>query len=110
MHPGSDDELVSVENYILKKCYRSDVDDSAEFQSAVDGDGWQGWHCEGSVLYAIFGLLMWDVIYSDLPDVFLTPYQDAPLDMLYSSYYISRYVRKFILIGYHVPLALIIHI
>lgn len=31
---------------------------------------WAGWHCEGSPLRALWALLMWDVIFTDLPDVF----------------------------------------
>ena len=73
--------------------------------------GWVGWHCEGSPLRTIFGLMMWSEIFpigqsedydnhltspisdkqsriwpgSAVPpvaDVFQTPYQDAPLDLL----------------------------
>ena len=70
--------------------------------------GWIGWHCEGSLLRSIFGLMMWTEIfpytsstsvennpmaadlcsrnaplYSCQPvaDVFRTPFQDAPLDL-----------------------------
>ena len=50
----------------------------------------QGWHCEGSVLRSLFGLLMWDQIFVDCPDVFLTPYQDAPLDLCFPNFIRSR--------------------
>jgi len=70
--------------------------------------GWEGWHCEGSVFRTLFGLLMWEELFmsvTDSPvetmipsceneavdvgellcvgplDVFITPYQDAPLDL-----------------------------
>ncbi|CAN0370285.1 unnamed protein product, partial [Phaeothamnion confervicola] len=44
--------------------------------------GWAGWHCEGRPLQVLFWLLCWDEIFaSGLPDVFKTPYQDAPLDL-----------------------------
>ncbi len=92
-HLGLDGELVDVETYVLQKLCVPHSDDSQVFISAIDSGGWQGWHCEGSVIYAIYGLLMWDVIYSDCPDVFLTPYQDAPLDIHYPSYYNSRLVQ-----------------
>jgi hypothetical protein len=52
----------------------------------------QGWHCEGSVLRSLFGLMLWDEIFSDQPDVFLTPYQDAPLDLCFPSFFRSRCV------------------
>lgn len=54
------------------------------------GDGWQGWHCEGSIVRILYGLLMWDVFYLPRPAVLLTPYQDAPLDFPYPSFYQSR--------------------
>ena len=50
----------------------------------------QGWHCEGSVLRSLFGLLMWDQIFVDCPDVFLTPYQDAPLDLCFPNFIRTR--------------------
>jgi len=49
-------------------------------------EGWRGSHCEGSPLYSIWALLFWDsVIFVGPPlapsGVFLSPYQDAPLDL-----------------------------
>jgi hypothetical protein len=38
-------------------------------------------HAEGSIVTTIFGLLFWDVIFADVPGVFETPYQSAPLDL-----------------------------
>jgi Fanconi-associated nuclease 1 len=50
--------------------------------------GWRGWHCEGTPLFSLFALLMWDVLFCSPPGepaevrgVFLSPYQDAPLDL-----------------------------
>eukprot|EP01041_Mallomonas_annulata_P006579 gene6579-13309_t len=50
--------------------------------------GWKGWHCEGSPLRSLFGLLMWDVLFMTVTGndmvrctTFITPYQDAPLDL-----------------------------
>jgi len=41
-----------------------------------------GLHCEGACFRTLFGILFWDIIFSaDVPDVFLTPFQDAPLDL-----------------------------
>jgi hypothetical protein len=28
---------------------------------------WRGWHCEGGPLRALFPLLMWDVLFMDVP-------------------------------------------
>lgn len=43
--------------------------------------GWWGLHCEGSVVRILFSLLLWDVIFTPLPDVFQNPFQDSPLDL-----------------------------
>lgn len=77
---------------------------------AVEGGGWQGWHCEGAVFQSLFGLLMWDVLFT-CPccptadagcsggaaaagcSVFITPFQDAPLDLGHRSFFRSRRAR-----------------
>lgn len=92
------------------------------FQSAVGDGGWLGWHCEGTIMKTLFGLLFWDILFTcpchhccncrctcsdddDIlphnkdcqcgsrctgPVVFVTPFQDAPLDLGYSSFYTTR--------------------
>lgn len=40
-----------------------------------------GVHCEGTLIRALVSLLMWDVIWAPVPDVFQSPYQDSPIDM-----------------------------
>ena len=37
--------------------------------------GWSGVHDEGGVVRTLFGLLLWDVVFADVPDVFRSPYQ-----------------------------------
>lgn len=32
--------------------------------------GWAGWHCEGSPVRGLWALLMWDVLFMDVPEVF----------------------------------------
>ncbi|THG00761.1 hypothetical protein TEA_018237 [Camellia sinensis var. sinensis] len=39
------------------------------------GGGWQGVHTESGIWLTIFGLLLWDIIFSDVPDVFRTRFQ-----------------------------------
>ena len=86
--------LVNVEAFILSKCDRPDADDylHSDFIDAVDGGGWQGWHCEGSYIRSMFGLLFYDIIFCEnaCDNVFLTPFQDSPLDMGYPSFYSTR--------------------
>ncbi|WOH07871.1 hypothetical protein DCAR_0727305 [Daucus carota subsp. sativus] len=57
---------------------------------AGEGGGWQGIHAESGVWLTIFGLLMWDIIFTDMPNVFRNLYQTAPLDMDTDSFYESR--------------------
>jgi Fanconi-associated nuclease 1 len=42
---------------------------------ADGGGGWQGTHSEGGIWMTIFGLLMWDVIFSEVCDVFHSKFQ-----------------------------------
>ncbi|RXH90471.1 hypothetical protein DVH24_035235 [Malus domestica] len=54
------------------------------------GEGWQGVHSESGIWLTIFGLLMWDIIFSDIPNVFRTRFQIAPLDLQTDSFYLVR--------------------
>ncbi|XP_024006654.1 fanconi-associated nuclease 1 homolog [Eutrema salsugineum] len=55
-----------------------------------EGGGWQGIHTESSIWLTIFGLLMWDILFSNVPGVFQTRFQTAPLDLETESFYLSR--------------------
>ncbi|KAG6667571.1 fanconi-associated nuclease 1 homolog isoform X1 [Carya illinoinensis] len=57
---------------------------------AGEGGGWQGVHTESGIWLTIFGLLMWDIIFSDAPNVFRTRFQTAPLDLGTDSFYLMR--------------------
>ncbi|KAM3708593.1 hypothetical protein ACJW30_02G108300 [Castanea mollissima] len=57
---------------------------------AGEGGGWQGVHTESGIWLTIFGLLMWDIIFSNVPNVFRTRFQTAPLDMETDSFYLVR--------------------
>ncbi|XP_062228199.1 fanconi-associated nuclease 1 homolog isoform X2 [Phragmites australis] len=74
---GYDGELCGVEQLALQ--YYAD-----------EGGGWQGSHSEGGIWMTIFGLLMWDVIFSDIQDVFQSKFQTAPLDLETDDFYKSR--------------------
>ncbi|KAM1132567.1 hypothetical protein ACFX13_047870 [Malus domestica] len=54
------------------------------------GEGWQGVHSESGIWLTIFGLLMWDIIFSDIPNVFRNRFQIAPLDLQTDSFYLVR--------------------
>ncbi|KAK9672612.1 hypothetical protein RND81_12G112200 [Saponaria officinalis] len=57
---------------------------------AGEGGGWQGVHAESGIWLTVYGLLMWDVIFSDVPNVFRTRFQNAPLDMGSDNFYVVR--------------------
>ena len=56
----------------------------------VEGGGWEGLHDEGAVLRSLFCLLMWEVLFASVPDVFVSAYQDAPLDLFFPCFYKNR--------------------
>ncbi|XP_028059433.1 fanconi-associated nuclease 1 homolog isoform X2 [Camellia sinensis] len=55
-----------------------------------EGGGWQGVHTESGIWLTIFGLLLWDIIFSDVPDVFRTRFQTGPLDLDTDGFYEAR--------------------
>ncbi|XP_056173803.1 fanconi-associated nuclease 1 homolog isoform X1 [Syzygium oleosum] len=57
---------------------------------ANEGGCWSGVHTESGIWLTIFGLLMWDAIFSDVPNVFRTKFQTAPLDLETDSFYLAR--------------------
>ncbi|XP_053479163.1 fanconi-associated nuclease 1 [Ictalurus furcatus] len=50
----------------------------------------QGIHGEGSTFSTLFGLLMWDVVFMNVLDVFRTSYQTCPLDLYTDCFYENR--------------------
>jgi Fanconi-associated nuclease 1 len=50
----------------------------------------QSFHSEGRVVYTIFGLLFWDVLFSNVAGAFETPFQSAPLDIATDCFYYAR--------------------
>jgi Fanconi-associated nuclease 1 len=57
----------------------------------METEAWTaGFHSEGGILQMIYILLFWDIVFTELPNVFQTPYQDAPLDMMEDCFYVSR--------------------
>ncbi|KAI9991205.1 hypothetical protein PInf_018837 [Phytophthora infestans] len=84
---GYDDEPCTVEQLVLQY-YRDHHPASAE---KTRFGGWYGVHSEGMMFGNLFGILMWDVLYAGIADVFQTPFQSAPLDFGYADvFYKSR--------------------
>lgn len=85
---GEDGEQCGVEQLVLQ-------------HYAGEGGGWHGVHTESGIWLTIFGLLMWDIIFADVPNVFRTKFQvwhlksifyhlffaHCCIDMLLSIYY-----------------------
>jgi hypothetical protein len=89
---GYDDATVSVEELVLQHFRRSGSeeasfvagDNDTSSMAALNHGGdfdFNGLHCEGGLLRFLFALLMWECLFAPVPDVFQTPYQDAPLDL-----------------------------
>lgn len=66
----------SVEQYVL--------------QYYLNEEGLEGIHTEGEIWKILFALLMWNVLFADVPDVFQIPFQDAPLDLVTDAFYTNR--------------------
>ncbi|KAJ7549063.1 hypothetical protein O6H91_07G038500 [Diphasiastrum complanatum] len=60
---------------------RCRVEELALQYYAGEGGGWKGVHSESGIWMTMFGLLMWDVLFANVADVFQTPFQTAPLDL-----------------------------
>ncbi|XP_010326919.2 fanconi-associated nuclease 1 homolog isoform X1 [Solanum lycopersicum] len=69
---------------------RCGVEDLALQYYAGEGGRWQGVHTESGIWLTIFGLLMWDIVFADVPNVFRTKFQTAPLDLETDSFYEVR--------------------
>ncbi|GMF40930.1 unnamed protein product [Phytophthora fragariaefolia] len=86
---GYDDEPCTVEQLVLQ--YYRDYHADEVIGDKTEIGGWYGIHSEGSVLKNLFGILMWDVLYASISNVFQTPFQSAPLDFGYATvFYKSR--------------------
>ncbi len=80
----------------------SETWNNSDVETVILEGGWQGFHCETTIINALFSVLMFDIIFLtkpfdneapenseselfDLKDMFITPLQDHPLDMLIPS-------------------------
>jgi len=76
---GYDEQPCTVEQLVIQHYGRTGT--QAKIKTTCPGLnrnvllGWYGSHFEGSELQSIFGLLMWDIIFAEIPDVFQTPFQ-----------------------------------
>jgi fanconi-associated nuclease 1 len=55
-----------------------------------ENEGFESHHTEGSIFSTLFGLLFWDIIYMNIPFVFQTKFQTAPLDFRTDAFYPQR--------------------
>eukprot|EP00884_Botryococcus_braunii_P020868 jgi/Botrbrau1/7465/Bobra.0095s0003.2 len=51
------------------------------YYATPEAGAWTGVHSENGVWSTLFGLLMWEVLFMPVPDVFRNPFQTAPLDL-----------------------------
>ena len=76
---GFDDDIVSVEKLVI------------QYFAMTENGKWNGIHCESSIYRMIFTVFLWNVIFcGDIPFVFQTEYQNAPLDMGTEWFYVNR--------------------
>jgi hypothetical protein len=64
-------QFVCANNHTLtlrtEDCLHYVVYCSAQHYALAEHGEWRGWHCEGGPLRALFPLLMWDVLFMDVP-------------------------------------------
>ncbi len=58
--------------------------------AAYRAAGVDGVVSENQFFTTLFGVLFWDILFAPIPDVFQTPYQDAPLDLGTDAFYATR--------------------
>lgn len=70
----------------------------AQHQASVELDvaayfqqhGWHSYYLENTLLSGLFGLALWDIIFSAQQGAFLNPFQRSPKDMFSHKFYLSR--------------------
>ncbi|KAK9794912.1 hypothetical protein WJX73_005165 [Symbiochloris irregularis] len=60
------------------------------YYASPEGGGWTGKHSENGIWATLFGLLMWEVLFMDVPGAFRTPFQTSPLDLPTPLFYPAR--------------------
>jgi predicted GNAT superfamily acetyltransferase len=88
------DNTIKCKRDVGTRTWLNGADDSGRVESAalrwyMDGRGrkergWQGMHCEGGWMSALFAVVLHDALFSTVSDdaaVFLSPFQTVPLDM-----------------------------
>ena len=53
-------------------------------------EGWSGVQSESRIYRMLFALLFWDILFAEVPNVFQTPHQTAPLDLCTDAFYATR--------------------
>jgi hypothetical protein len=80
--PGAPPTTLTVEELALRHYAREDE------------GRWRGLHCEGGIWGAFFALFFWDVLFcSQVPGVFRSPFQTAPLDLGTDAFFPARAER-----------------
>ena len=67
-----------------QSCVELDVADYYQQQ------GWQAYFLENTLLCGLFGLALWDIIFSAQQGAFLNPFQRSPKDMFSRDFYLNR--------------------
>ncbi|AJR08256.1 VRR-NUC domain-containing protein [Photobacterium gaetbulicola] len=80
--PNFDNEQLQLNQQ--QSCVELDV--AAYYQQ----QGWQPYYLENTLLCGLFGLAMWDIIFSAEHGAFLNPFQRSPKDMFTRDFYLSR--------------------
>ena len=72
------------------KTYLCNVEDGALNYYKSNYNYAEGFHCEGSIVSTMFCILFWDIIFTDIDNVFYNEYQYCPLDFHTDAFFSKR--------------------
>ncbi|WP_062269671.1 VRR-NUC domain-containing protein [Endozoicomonas arenosclerae] len=64
-----------------------------QVQNYYQQEGWTAFYVENNLICGLAGLLFWDILFADIPDAFVHPFQSAPADLLTPDFYRKRQTR-----------------
>lgn len=86
--PTNTDNITITEELVRLKFTARQVEQAA--LSHYQQLGWQGLHAENLIVQSLFGLIFWDIIFSEVDGAFIHPFQRAPRDLTSPAFFKHR--------------------
>jgi hypothetical protein len=82
LYVGFDDNWTGVEDLVMQHAYYNGLVTGAGDLPPRAAEGhWRGWRDECRALRFLVPLLLWEEVFAPVPDVFVCPWQNSPLDL-----------------------------